>query len=104
MEKLAQKVQKSFSKDRKVRERRKGWEDVNGDGLAKKKKKGNAFDALEGEDEEKVQGRREWGDEDMVDEEEGSELGIDSEVQGEVKQATVPESVPLPAVLDDEIL
>ena len=98
MEKLAQKVQKSLGKDRKVRERRKGWEDVNGDGLGKKKKKsGNAFDVLDGDDEHKLEERRDWGDEEMGD-------GEDSEIQGEVKEAAVPESVPLPEVLDDEIL
>ncbi|KAH7113814.1 Alb1-domain-containing protein [Dendryphion nanum] len=97
MEKLAQKVQKSLGKDKKVRERRKGWEEVNGDGVVGKKRKdkdsgANAFGALE-EDEEDEE-RKVWLDEDMVDD----------EVEGEVKEVAVAESVPLPAPVEDEIL
>lgn len=106
IEKLAQKVHKSLDKDQKVRERRKGWEEVNGDGLSKKKKKnsGNAFDVLEGDDEHKVGERRQWGDEEMGDGDVESGLAIDSNVQGEVKDPVELQSVPLPELLDDEIL
>lgn len=97
LDKLALKVAKSVGREKKVRERRKGWEDVNGEGLgrgkkARREKEGgnNAFGALDGEEGE---GRkvREWGvDEDMdgVDGEEG--------IVGEKVEVVVKDSVPVP--------
>jgi hypothetical protein len=110
-EKFELKVSKSIGKEKKVGDRKKGWEDVNtvvakdiGKGGGKK----NAFETLE--DEEKEREEREWvSDEEMdaVDGVEGEAVGdveMVPEVQGEVKDAT---SVPLPAasaVEEDELL
>jgi hypothetical protein len=110
LDKLEARVQKSVGREKKVKERRKGWEDVNNE---KKKKglKGNAFELLE--EEENKRQEREWvSDDEMpeVDDESGVEEGdvASKEVRGEVKHvdAVVPESVPLPAatVEEDEML
>lgn len=101
MDKLEHKVQKSVKKEKKVVERKKGWDEVNVEkkklGLAGKK---NAFEALEDDDEP---GGKEWvSDEEMPEVDDGVLL----EVQGEVKMVVVPESVPLPVatVEEDELL
>jgi hypothetical protein len=109
-DKMELKVVKSLGKERNIKERSKGWEDVNDEGKEKKKKKSKKVD-VEVKDEEKEEQRkeREWvSDEDMDDtdtaaqENETAELG---QVEGESKQvdAILPESVPLP-VEEDELL
>lgn len=100
------KVVKSLDKEKTVKERSKGWEDVNGDG--KKKKSANAFEELDA-DAQQTREEREWvSDEEMDDTEaegqQGSGLTAE-EVKGEGKplDAVVPESIPLP-VEEDELL
>lgn len=99
MDKLQVKRGKSFGKEKLVKDRAKGWEDVNGEGK-KKKKAANGFDALE-EDAKKED--REWvSDEDM----DGNDLSAPvAEVNGESKEAglVAPASIPLP-VVEDELL
>jgi hypothetical protein len=107
MEKLEKKRMKSVGREKKIKDRAKGWEDVNGDGT-KKTKKEHALDDLEAE--EKKRKEREWvSDEDMDDEEEaaaedGAEVK-DGEVKGEDKEVDVeiPQSVPAP-VDEEEML
>ncbi|EMD65138.1 hypothetical protein GGP41_003777 [Bipolaris sorokiniana] len=92
MDKLANKRLKSLGKGRKVTERAKGWEDVNGEGAKKVKKGGVLGDS---EDVELKRGEREWGgDEDM------DEAG---EVKGEVKEVdvAVAQSVAVPEEVDE---
>ena len=87
---------KSVGKEKVVKERAKGWEDVNGEGAKKKSK--NVFGEL-GE----KKGDREWvSDEDMDEEVKNGE----GEVQGTGKEedaVVAPESVALP-VAEDEML
>ena len=99
LDKLELKVQKSLGREKKVKDRRKGWEEVNTDGTAKKKKTANAFDALTHEDEATKE--REWvSDEDMPEVERAEDAVSASETSVEVKQ---PVTVPT-AVEDDELL
>jgi hypothetical protein len=101
------KIVKSLDKEKIVKERSKGWEDVNGDGK-KKKKTTNPSEEL-GEDEQAKRDEREWvNDEEMDDTEAGVQTVQDTsaaEVKGDGKplEAVVPESVALP-VQDDELL
>jgi len=102
LDKLELKVAKSVGKEKKTKERRKGWEEVNGE-KKKKNKGGNVFDALSDEDSEQRK-EREW-----VSDEEMDEDGIDdrpSAAEGEVKQLEVvaPANVPLPVEVEDEML
>jgi hypothetical protein len=95
LDKLELKVQKSLTKEKKVRERKKGWEDVNEE--KKEKKQKNAFEALEDQDDD-----REWvSDEEMPEVELGAE-----DVAGAVKAVPVADSVPLAVanVEEDEML
>ncbi|KAF2873848.1 Alb1-domain-containing protein, partial [Massariosphaeria phaeospora] len=63
MDKMELKVQRSTGKDKKVRERKKGWEEVNG---GKRKKGKNPFETLDGDEDEADATKREWvSDEDM---------------------------------------
>lgn len=97
MDKLELKVQKSVGKEKKVKDRRKGWDEVNGE-----KRKKNAFEILEGGEEKK---EREWvSDEEMPEVEVDS--GLQADVVGEVKEVVVPESMPQPVstVEEDELL
>ncbi|OAL46433.1 hypothetical protein IQ07DRAFT_574297 [Pyrenochaeta sp. DS3sAY3a] len=99
MDKLQVKRGKSFGKEKIVKDRAKGWEDVNGDGR-KKKKAANGFEAIE--DEAKKEDREWVSDEDM----DGNDLSAPAvEVNGESKEAglVAPASVPLP-VVEDELL
>jgi hypothetical protein len=107
LDKMQVKVVKSLGKEKNIKERSKGWEDVNGDG-SKKKKKSNTLDD-EDEDDADAKKEREWvSDEDMDD---TATAGADSssakkgEENGQVKQveAAIPESIPLP-VVEDELL
>lgn len=108
LDKLQLKVAKSLGREKKVRERRKGWEDIN-EGKKKKKAGGNAFGALGGEGGEDVvigEGRkqRNWGEDEEMD---GADAEGDNAAGGEVK-APESESVGLnvpPAAEDfDEAL
>lgn len=106
LDKLELKVARSVGKEKKIRERRKGWEEVNG---GKKAKSGNAFEVLEENGTEER--RKEWvsdeemdnGDADMDAENEGLPVAV----VGEVKhlEVVLPETVPLPvATEEDELL
>jgi len=94
LDKLEVKVQRSVGNEKKVRERRKGWEEVN-DG---KKKKGG-FEVL-GDGEEDGGKEREWVSDEEMD---GAADVVVPEVSGEVKEVVVlPASVPLPPPVDGE--
>lgn len=103
MDKLELKRVKSFGREKKVKERAKGWEDVNVEGV--KKTKTSTKDALEQEAESKEE--REWvSDEEMDEDDTGSQVeATAAEVTGESKEVEVeiPLSVPLP-VDEDELL
>lgn len=104
IDKLESKKAKSIGREKKVRERKKGWEEVNGE----KKVKGNAFDALD-DAENNERKDRDWiSDEDMSEVEGGAADSnvAELDISGEVKELVVPESVPLPiaTVEEDEML
>lgn len=91
MDKLELKRIKSFGKEKKVKERAKGWEDVNGISVKKTKKK----DGDEKKDSEWV------SDEEMDGDEAAPAVG---EVEGEAQTVdTAAASIPLPAA-EDELL
>jgi hypothetical protein len=102
MDKLELKRMKSVGKVTVVKERAKGWEDVNTNGT-KKPRKENVIDQLA----EEKRKEREWvSDEDMDDEEAGAPDGTEQkveEVKGESKaeDAVLPQSVPLPVEKDE---
>jgi hypothetical protein len=101
MDKLEKKRMKSVGKQGLIKERAKGWEDVNTDGT-KKPKRENVIDQVAAEKKKE----REWvSDEDMDDEETGAPDAKAEEVKGESKAEDVvlPQSVPLP-VEQDEML
>ncbi|KAK7193276.1 uncharacterized protein CC84DRAFT_1261440 [Paraphaeosphaeria sporulosa] len=84
-EKLALKVAKSLGREKKVKERRKGWEDIN-EAKRKKAAKANAFGALGGDDDDEVKGGGEWetlGDE-VMDGADAEGVNEDSVVEGKV--------------------
>jgi hypothetical protein len=85
MDRMELRVQKSVVKEKKVKERSKAWEDVNG--IKKKdRKKANAFEALDAEGGDWV------SDEEMP--EVGGEVEETSQTDGIAANAVVPESVP----------
>ncbi|KAL6709148.1 hypothetical protein ACN47E_001964 [Coniothyrium glycines] len=92
MDKLESKRLKSLGKEKVVKERAKGWEDINEEGLKKKKTK--LAELSEGGERKKD---REWVSDEEMDE--------SAPVVGEDKvlDTVVPESVPLP-VEEDELL
>ncbi|KAF2851435.1 hypothetical protein T440DRAFT_394565 [Plenodomus tracheiphilus IPT5] len=99
MDKLEVKRSKSFVREKKVKERAKGWEDVNGDGervVKRKEKKDTAEMGLED--------AGGWVDEDM-DEADVDVVVQDGEVKGEGKEvdAAVEKSTVTP-VGEDELL
>jgi hypothetical protein len=99
MDKLEKKRAKSVGKSKKIVERAKGWEDVNGDGT-KKSKKQIAIEQLEDEEKRK---EREWvSDEDMDVEEETAAVEENGEVKGEGKEmdAEISEKVPAPVEVE----
>ena len=106
MEKIEVKVQKSVGRGKRVRERRKAWDELNGEKTGTKTN--NVFSALESG------GGGEWvSDEEMeaVEKTSGDAEPIPDTAQpdavSEVNAGTVPESVPLPAATaaeEDEIL
>jgi hypothetical protein len=103
MDKLEKKRAKSVGKSKKIVERAKGWEDVNGDGT-KKSKKQVALEQLEEEEKRK---EREWvSDEDMdVEEEAAAAAGGAAEVKGEGKVVDVEISQSVaPPVETEEML
>jgi hypothetical protein len=108
IDKLELKRARSAGKDKKVRERKKGWEEVNGE---KRRTKGNAFDALDDveNNEQNERKDRDWiSDEDMSEVEGGAiedNVAL-PEISGEVKELVIPASIPLPIapVEGDEML
>ena len=102
MDKLANKRLKSLGKGKKVTERAKGWEDVNGDGTKKSKKQV----ALEQLEEEEARKEREWvSDEDMDVEGEAAAAEGGAEVKGEGKEVDVEISKSVaPPVETEEML
>ncbi|KAH7377771.1 Alb1-domain-containing protein [Pyrenochaeta sp. MPI-SDFR-AT-0127] len=104
-EKLELKRQKSLGSEKKIKERAKGWEDVNGV-TVKKSKKTTAFDGLDEETEDKRK-EREWVSDEEMD---GNDLTTSEGVEAakdEVKESgkqveeVIPESVPLPVEVDE---
>ncbi|CAN9315458.1 unnamed protein product [Alternaria alternata] len=99
MDKLEKKRAKSVGKSKKIVERAKGWEDVNGDGT-KKSKKQIAIEQLEDEEKRK---EREWvSDEDMDVEEETAAVEENGEVKGEGKEMDAEISEKVPALVEVE--
>lgn len=97
IDKLELKRAKSSGKGKLVKERAKGWDDINVSGTRKIKNR-NAFEDIE-EDNGK---EREWVSDEEMDNNDLT-APIEGEVQGEGKQieaeVLVPESVPLPAAV-----
>jgi hypothetical protein len=99
MEKLEKKRIKSVGKEKTIKERAKGWEDVNGDGT-KKTKKPHALDQLEEEEKRK---EREWvSDEDMDEDEAAVVVEQGAEVKGDGKEVDVEISQSVPAPAEEE--
>ncbi|CAN9222258.1 unnamed protein product [Alternaria alternata] len=99
MDKLEKKRAKSVGKSKKIVERAKGWEDVNGDGT-KKSKKQIAIEQLEDEEKRK---EREWvSDEDMDVEEETAAVEENGEVKGKGKEMDAEISEKVPASVEVE--
>lgn len=98
MDKLEKKRMKSVGKEKKVKERAKGWEDVNGEGT-KKSKKQHALEEIEAEEREE----RGWVSDEEMDEEVGGAGATDGEVKGEGNKVdtAVPESVSAPVEVDE---
>ncbi|KAH5411916.1 hypothetical protein HBI23_173920 [Parastagonospora nodorum] len=97
MDKRQVKVVKSLGKERNIKERSKGWEDVNGDGKKRKKTTG-----LDDADEHDADGKddREWvSDEEMDD----TVAAAAAAAAAPEPAAAVAESIPLP-VVEDELL
>lgn len=96
LDKRQVKVVKSLGKEKNIKERSKGWEDVNGEG--KKKKKTAGVDGDDDEAEQKAD--REWvSDEDMDDQEAAEAQGSNQPADA----AAAPANIPLP-VEEDELL
>ncbi|KAH7384097.1 Alb1-domain-containing protein [Phaeosphaeria sp. MPI-PUGE-AT-0046c] len=96
LDKRQVKVVKSLGKEKNIKDRSKGWEDVNGEGKKKKKTAG-----VDGDDNDETEPKadREWVSDDDMDDQ------VPAEVQGSGNEvdAAVPASIPLP-VEDDELL
>ncbi|KAF2706075.1 hypothetical protein K504DRAFT_505794 [Pleomassaria siparia CBS 279.74] len=112
MDKREVKVQKSVVKEKKVVERKKGWEEVNVEkgrllGLAAGKK-GNAFEALEGQKGD-VEGR-EWVSDEEMPEIDGGEVQVYGDVEmvpvasEQANEVVAAESVSLSLAVEDELL
>jgi hypothetical protein len=94
MDKLELKRQKSKLREKTVKERAKGWEDINGEGGKRKK---GAFDVLAVEGDDDDDDEKAW-----VDEEMGDATAKDAEVQDTAtKEDTAVAALP---VVDDELL
>lgn len=104
IDKLELKRAKSAGKEKKVRERSKGWEEVNGERVVKKTTNGvNGFAALGGEEEGGEWESRKWGsDEDMDADRDGDGDGVVKE--GKVKEADVAAAAAAAAEVEDEML
>jgi hypothetical protein len=102
MDKLEIKRIKSVGKGKTVKERAKGWEDVNDEGK-KKGKAPNAFDALEEAPEKKPE--RAWGGDEEMDGNDISAPQGSMAVEGDGKSvdAVVAENTVVPTE-DDELL
>lgn len=94
LDKRQVKVVKSLGKEKNIKERSKGWEDVNGEGKKKKKTGG-----VDGEDEAEQKADREWVSDEDMDDQETAEV----QASGKVTDAAAPASIPLP-VEEDELL
>jgi len=95
MDKLELKREKSFGREKKVKERAKGWEDINEVKRKKAKREKEELDEVE-----RKKGL-EWVsdeemDEDVVD-------GVPVEASGEVKQVEVVEPVSVPLTAASEV-
>lgn len=101
------KVVKSLDKEKVVKERSKGWEDVNGDGRPRKKVAAGVDDADSSE--QAPTREREWVSDEEMDGAEAAEQAAVSLQNGQVEaegaqvDVTIPASVPLP-VEEDELL
>jgi hypothetical protein len=102
MDKRQVKVVKSLGKELNIKERSKGWEDVNGEGKKKKKKAADLGDA--DEDKPDTKKDREWVSDEDMDEIEASAAPV-GEVKGDNKplDTAVPDGIALP-VIEDELL
>ncbi|KAL1606228.1 hypothetical protein SLS60_003630 [Paraconiothyrium brasiliense] len=87
LDKLQHKVAKSVGREKRVRERAKGWDDIN-EAKVKAKKKKNAFDALGGEEEGEEKKAREWGGDEAMDG--AAEDGVNGDAGVEVAEAFKP--------------
>jgi hypothetical protein len=108
LDKMQVKVVKSLDKEKNIKDRSKGWEDVNGDGTTKKKKKDTAsLDDVPGDADAVESKDREWvSDEDMDDTAVVAPPALqDGQVKAPSAQAEAPAAadVPLP-VVEDELL
>jgi hypothetical protein len=108
LDKMQVKVVKSLDKEKNIKDRSKGWEDVNGDGTTKKKKKDTAsLDDVPGDADAVESKDREWvSDEDMDDTAVVAPPALqDGQVEAPSAQAEAPAAadVPLP-VVEDELL
>ncbi|RMZ71117.1 ribosome biogenesis alb1 [Pyrenophora seminiperda CCB06] len=106
MDKLEKKRMKSVDKEKKVKERAKGWEDVNGEGV-KKSKKEHAIEEIETDEKREERG---WVSDEEMDEQVGEAATTDGEVKAESKKVdtavpesdtVVPESVSAPVEVDE---
>ncbi|KAF1921575.1 Alb1-domain-containing protein [Ampelomyces quisqualis] len=105
LDKREVKVGKSLGKEKNIKERSKGWEDVNGEGAKKKKKKSARADDA-GMDEVEKRKEREWvSDDDMDDAETTAPAVQHVDVDGGSKQdeTAIPAGMPLP-IVEDELL
>ena len=108
LDKMEVKVVKSLGKERKVKDRSKGWEDVNDEGK-KKKKNASRLEEVDEETEQAKKKEREWVSDEDMDDTETAALDPSSVQNGEVKgegkavDVIIPETVPLP-VEEDELL
>jgi hypothetical protein len=99
-------VVKSLGKEKNIKDRSKGWEDVNGEGTTKKKKDSKPLEDVDDEDETTEKKDREWvSDEDMDDTAVVASQSSGGEVAGDGAQLEAPAaaSIPLP-VVEDELL
>jgi hypothetical protein len=109
LDKMHVKVVKSLASEKNIKDRSKGWEDVNGEGTTKKRKDVKVLEEVNDDGDAVEKKDREWvSDEEMDDTAvvaaEASTVQ-DGEVEGESKEAetATAASIALPAV-EDELL
>jgi hypothetical protein len=92
LDKMQVKVVKSLGKEKNIKERSKGWEDVNGESTTKKRKDVKVLDEVNDDDEEEKKNREWVSDEEMDD---TAVVGAEpstaqgGEVKGESKEVEV---------------